>query len=57
MYIPVLLSVAIVDESELIGVCYRWCVDQFLFFFVVADVSTVSMATEIRGFVHLCLVP
>jgi len=24
MYVPVLLSVAIVEESELIWVCYRW---------------------------------
>jgi len=31
MYVPVLLSVAIVEESELISVCYRWRVDLFLF--------------------------
>jgi len=43
MYVPVLLSAAIVEELELIWVCCRWHVDLFCFH-VVADVSMVSMA-------------
>jgi len=31
MYVPVLLSPAIVEELELIRVCCRWGVDVFLF--------------------------
>ena len=31
MYVPVLLSVAIVEKLELIGVCCMWRVDLFLF--------------------------
>jgi hypothetical protein len=40
MYVPVLLSAAIVEELELIWVCCRWHVDLFCFH-VVADVSNV----------------
>jgi len=31
MYVPLLLSAAIVEELELIWVCCRWRVDLFLF--------------------------
>jgi hypothetical protein len=38
MYVPVLLSVAIVEELELIWVCCGWRVDLFCFH-LVADVK------------------
>jgi hypothetical protein len=43
MYIPVLLSVAIVEDLELIWVRCGWRVDLFCFH-VFADVSLASMA-------------
>jgi hypothetical protein len=47
MYIPLLLSAAIVEELELIWVCCWWRVDLFCFH-VVADVSMVSIKLNVE---------
>jgi hypothetical protein len=56
MYIPILLSAAVVEELELIWVCCRWRVDLF-FFSCGYWQAWYRLPTEIRGFVHLCHVP
>ena len=53
MYLPVFLSVAVVEESELIWVCYRWRVD--LFFLTSAttwkqkQINTPPITTQINS--------
>jgi len=46
MYVPVLLSAAIVEELKLISVCCRWRVDLF-YFHVVATYNTFKSVTTL----------